>query len=38
MNFLAALTAFLLGGIAVIALGVSRVNSFLDGIRDLIPW
>ncbi len=38
MNFLVAVLAFLLGGLSVIALGVSKVNSFLDGIRDLIPW
>jgi len=36
MNFLVAVLAFLLGGLSVIALGVSKVNSFLDGIRDLI--
>ncbi len=38
MNILVALMAFLLGGLTVIALGVSKVNSFLDGIQDLIPW
>ncbi len=38
MNWLIAVMAFLLGGLSVIALGVSKVNSFLDEIRDLIPW
>ena len=38
MNFLVAAIAFLLGGLSVIALGVNEVNSFLDEIRDLIPW
>ena len=36
MNFLVPVLAFFLGAASVIALGISKVNSFLDGIRDLI--
>ena len=38
MDYLVAAIAFLLGGLSVIALGVNKVNSFFDGIRDLLPW
>ena len=36
MNFLVPVLAFFLGAVSVFALGISKVNSFLDGIRDLI--
>ena len=35
MNFLMALMAFLLGGLFVIVLEVNKLDSFLDGIRNL---
>ena len=43
MNWLVLVIAYLLGGVTVISLGINAVNSFFDGIRDLLsglgpPW
>ncbi len=34
MNFLVVVASFFLGGITVIALGIAKVESFFDGIRE----
>lgn len=35
MNFLVAVMAFLLGAVSLIVLEVNKLDSFLDGFRDL---
>ncbi len=35
MNFLVAVVAFLLGAVSLIVLEVNKLDSFLDGFRDL---